>query len=421
MRRRTQLPLLQSASSKAGSVSVELGNQGLDAKAEQQRQQARERVEAKALQKEAAAKVRAERVADRLAREKANTEVKAAAVRLGRSRETVSRARKQLVAQLQTEVADGQRSRFASDAESLQLGQMKDAALGVAAYLCVDEEELNALLSERIEGQPGTGGLPALRREFEAHGTEVDRLCMRYVLDGEAGSCDVVFPNGNLMLDCNESGAVHAGRLFSGSSGKGDDATPTGERGWRLADFAQHPKAKLARLSLAETAALRLYTTAAYQSINAPLRDLARRKRDEPHPLPVTVMLISKGVSKLKAVGASGEEANMAVELYRGIRNRELPKDFLQRGGSELAPMSTTSDIGVALSYSASSQGVLFRLRTHSSMERGADLTFLSAFPGERECLFPPLTYLQPAKPAKTESVHLGGATFIVVEVEPKM
>ena len=179
----------------------------------------------------------------------------------------------------------------------------------------------------------------------------------------------------------------------SGGEG-GDDTTPTVGVGWRLADFAQHEKAKMARLSLAETAALRLYTTAAYQSINAPLRDLARRQRDEPHPLPVTVMLISKGVSKLRTVGAESDEANQTIDLYRGMRNRELPEEFLERGGSELAPMSTTSDIGVALSYSASSQGVLFRLRTHSSMERGADLTFLSAFPGERECLFPPLTYL---------------------------
>jgi hypothetical protein len=45
--------------------------------------------------------------------------------------------------------------------------------------LCVPEDELNVLLSEQIDGQPGTEGLPALRREFEAHGTDVDKLCMR--------------------------------------------------------------------------------------------------------------------------------------------------------------------------------------------------------------------------------------------------
>ena len=53
-------------------------------------------------------------------------------------------------------------------------------------------------------------------------------------------------------------------------------------------------------------------------------------------------------------------------------------------------------------------------------MERGADLTFLSAFPGEKEYLYPPLTYLQPVKPARLQKATLAGANFLVLEVEPK-
>ena len=102
------------------------------------------------------------------------------------------------------------------------------------------------------------------------------------------------------------------------------------------------------------------------------------------------------------------------------MRNVELPADFLAKGGTELAPMSTTSNVNIALKYSASAQGVLFKLQTHSSMERGADLTFLSCFPGEREYLYPPLTYLQPVKPLRKVSMTFAGATFDVVEVEPK-
>ena len=49
-------------------------------------------------------------------------------------------------------------------------------------------------------------------------------------------------------------------------------------------------------------------------------------------------------------------------------------------------------------------------------MDRGADIAFLSAFPGEREVLFPPLTYLKPTK--RREVLKLGeGATCTVVEV----
>ena len=68
----------------------------------------------------------------------------------------------------------------------------------------------------------------------------------------------------------------------------------------------------------------------------------------------------------------------------------------MAQGGTELAPMSTTSDLSVAMRYSASSTDVLLRLITESFMQRGPDICFLSAFPGEAEFLFPPLTYLQP-------------------------
>ena len=339
------------------------------------------------------------------------------AASLNISHDTFAKAYQQLVAQIEAQAdIDGHISRFATDTHELQFGRMADAALGMAAYLCVSEETLYTGLACGVEGQQGTAGLPALRAEFEAFGTETDKLCMRYVLDGEAGSCDIVFPNGNMKLDCDATGAVHFERTKGGGVG-----ASSGAIGWRLSDFAAHPKAQLAGLSMAETAALRLYTTAAFQSINNPLRDRDRRARNIPHRLPITVELIRKGVSKLRAVGAEGPDSNQTIHLYRGMRNRELPSSFLEKGGTELAPMSTTCDLGIALSYSASSHGVIFRLRTHSSMERGADLTFLSCFPGEREYLFPPLTYLQPARPVKTHTVQLAGTTFTFVDVEPKM
>ena len=122
---------------------------------------------------------------------------------------------------------------------------------------------------------------------------------------------------------------------------------------------------------------------------------------------------IARGVLKLRAVGAESDDANATIPLYRGMRNVELPADFLAKGGTELAPMSTTSNVNIALKYSASAQGVIFKLQTHSSMERGADLTFLSCFPGEREYLFPPLTYLQPVRPAGGQRALWGHAARV--------
>ena len=90
----------------------------------------------------------------------------------------------------------------------------------------------------------------------------------------------------------------------------------------------------------------------------------------------------------------------------------------MQRGGTELAPMSTTSSLEVAVKYSKSASSVLFRLRTRSSMERGADIAWLSCFPQEQEYLYPPLTYIHPV--AATSIVLGDGITYTVLECEPR-
>ena len=85
--------------------------------------------------------------------------------------------------------------------------------------------------------------------------------------------------------------------------------------------------------------------------------------------------------------------------------------------------MSTTSDLSVALRYSASrtmtSDHVLLRLITDSFYDRGPNVSFLSAFPNEAEYLFPPLTYLQPT--GRTETVAACGMSYQVVDVKPRV
>ncbi len=51
----------------------------------------------------------------------------------------------------------------------------------------------------------------------------------------------------------------------------------------------------------------------------------------------------------------------------------------------------------------------------------GADLQWLSAFPGEAEMLYPPLTFLKPTGRTDTVSVTRDDeqCVFVVVEVEP--
>ena len=182
---------------------------------------------------------------------------------------------------------------------------------------------------------------------------------------------------------------------------------------------AQHPHSRLAKLSDAHVLALRLYTTAVFKSLNDPLRDVSRT---EPHPFPLTINFLTEGIRRLRAVGAVASEADEGsplarVDLWRGMRNLQLDDRFRERGGTELAPMSSTQDMQVAIRYSASKDSLLLRLRTLSFMDRGADLSYLSAFPAEKEVLYPPLTYLRPS--GRTQRIELDGIVFTVVDVVP--
>ena len=134
--------------------------------------------------------------------------------------------------------------------------------------------------------------------------------------------------------------------------------------------------------------------------------------------MPFTCLLIEEAVLKLRAVGAKGAGKNAEISLWRGLKNVQMQDEFMQDGGTELAPMSTTTDVKVAIQYSMSDNCILFKLLTKSSMERGADLRFLSAFPGESEVLYKPLTYLQPVGAPK--KIELAGRPITVIEVEPR-
>ena len=77
--------------------------------------------------------------------------------------------------------------------------------------------------------------------------------------------------------------------------------------------------------------------------------------------------------------------------------------------------MSTTTDVSVAIKKDTHS-ALLFRFVTRNNLERGADVQWLSMFPGESETLFPPLTFLQRTRTPPQEVVN-NGVTVTVVEV----
>ena len=104
-----------------------------------------------------------------------------------------------------------------------------------------------------------------------------------------------------------------------------------------------------------------------------------------------------------------------AQKVYRGITGGLLPNAFWRRnefnvrGGVEYAFMSTTSDKKVAMEYAAGSgkQGIVFEIQM-GMLDRGADLSWISQYPHEREILFAPLTGCEAA------STRVEGSVLVV-------
>jgi Skp family chaperone for outer membrane proteins len=174
-----------------------------------------------------------------------------------------------------------------------------------------------------------------------------------------------------------------------------------------LEDFMKMPQAIKAKLSRAQVIALRLYTTLIYKYINEPLRhkEFYRTFADQPnqprHPLSAVVWYIFTGLKQLREV--VDMKVGERIVLWRGMKNVScVPSTFMENGGAEQAPMSTSRDMKVALNYGTDGTSmdgsVLFKIVARNDLEMGADIQWLSAFPQEAEVLYPPLALLIPSK-----------------------
>lgn len=169
-----------------------------------------------------------------------------------------------------------------------------------------------------------------------------------------------------------------------------------------------------AGLEIHHVLALRLYTTSTYMSINNPMR---QSPPVLPHPFAATMYYISDALSKLRELqGKNLAMRNETLVFWRGMKDLQITDEFIRTGGSEMACMSTTSDQKVAEEFALSKSPLLFKFVSKSFMSHGADISFLSVYPGEAEVLYPPLTYL---RPIKISEKTIGTTVYKVVEVEP--
>ena len=290
------------------------------------------------------------------------------------------------------------RERFAA-ANTMTTGQPADAAFGINRYLGLSDKEIWGKMAL---------GLEQIEREIKASGNEDAIECLEYVLRGNNGSNSKLWPHSsNRMMD----------RFYTTATSDAiDDSLHDGRAEQGLEYFVNHQNAKDAGLLPEHVVAVRLYTTAAFRLINVPffaaMAALNKGEKVPPHPAPTLAAYVTDGVKRLRGLlGRDRETKDATLELWRGNYGLVLDDEFRKHGGTQVSPMSTSDDVQVALNYSKEHKNrVIFKIVTHGFMEQGAPIRWLSAFPGESEYLYPPLTYLKPTGVEETfdvEGVHI--------------
>jgi NLR family CARD domain-containing protein 3 len=177
----------------------------------------------------------------------------------------------------------------------------------------------------------------------------------------------------------------------------------TGEQGREICSLEgimQHELVQAACLQRPEVVCLRLYTGPMYMLYNAVMRKHPKATYEslQGNQYETTIFCIMSGVIKL----SKAAHIPPGRRVFRGLGGMILPEEFWRmkkggfRGGVEWGLMSTTTNKNVAMQYSGVKQqrGTVFEI-TVGRIDMGADLSWLSQYPKEKEILFPPLTCLE--------------------------
>jgi hypothetical protein len=284
--------------------------------------------------------------------------------------------------------------KFNANAKDYIVGEPIVAALGLEDYM------KKGFSDHWAQPDSVDQAVAAIETEFRLYGTAEDQEWFDYIMNHPA--CERTYRQG--------------------TRDKGHGAIT-------LKGFASKKEAIVANLDLAQVLALRLYTSPVYKSLNDPLRSYKcesdgtltiPRSMKAQHRFPVTVSYIQKALLKLRAVECDRGKQGELLVMWRGNQNLIVSQDYLARGGVETGIISTSLTLETSVQYSYSSCPVIFKIITRSFMERGAFLDWVSVFPEEQECCFPPLTFFSPT--GRHQVVKLSeGRSVTVVEVTPRL
>jgi hypothetical protein len=193
-----------------------------------------------------------------------------------------------------------------------------------------------------------------------------------------------------------------------------------------IEDMLLEPLAKKAQLSRAEMIAVVLYTGPMFVVYNGILRrfplELYGYFSRNDNVFSTTIFVLVSAVQKLSRV----THMPPGTVLYRGLGGTlELPDSFSNvdengcTGFTEFGFMSTTSDRDVAVQYSGvhdnKPRASIFEIRPNA-IDRGADISEFSQYPGEREFLFVPMSFVQ-AEGRSRMDIGPGGGVLKVISV----
>lgn len=212
---------------------------------------------------------------------------------------------------------------------------------GLANLLGYSTRTLNKLMGE---------GQKSLEEEFAKHGNEVRHThtaCLRTCSKLAARLLQVDKECLNYVL--HERAGIDVGRGKKFPNGIRDEHRD----GTTFEDFCIMPEAVKAGLEPEEVLALRLYSMASFQSLNAPLRSGKKFTHDESYPFPATIGFLQSGIKKLREVlsktrpdldllcdrrstqykllQVSKDSGAAQQDLFRGMANMQVV-GFLSRG-----------------------------------------------------------------------------------------
>jgi predicted secreted protein len=184
--------------------------------------------------------------------------------------------------------------------------------------------------------------------------------------------------------------------LSSGGDANLVQVRDRGRSGWRLADFAERTKARQAKLTQAEVAAVRLYSS--FARVSWVLNDALRTRRpDDIQSWATTICFLTSAIIKLSQLASPDATVYSgmppctfsALETFAGCRS--AAQSYLQYG---FLPSTLDPEQNALYCGGKYTESVVWIVRSTFS-SRPADISSISMYPEECELLFPPCTTLE--------------------------